>query len=230
MAYDLSRCPQTTDEFRDYFSTLTGTTLGTNANDYEAVLSRSYPWQGQSLMIPPGVGPGISQPPDAPFFGLTQQYSGGPKGRVFLPSNQPDELGYLTTCWQYLDDAAGTYSAKKDPKTQFNAKSGGLIWAWYHVAGNAYSPVQPADGTAPPASGGGLTEAQVQAMIDTQCVKYGDRIALRTAGDSGAGVPKSLLSVEEGGPRVNGDPVQLTGRTSTSPGPWETLEVLEGQG
>src|SRR6188768_1823660 len=114
MAYaDMTRCPQTAEEFRDYFYALIGRAMGGPANDYEAVLSALYPWNGQMLMIPPGVGPGIKQYPGAPFFGLTQQFSGGPKARVFLPTNTPDELGYYTRCEQYVDDAAQTYSKTK---------------------------------------------------------------------------------------------------------------------
>ena len=89
----MTRCPQTEEEFEDYFYTLIGRTYGAPADGWEGVMEAAYPWQGHMLNIPPGVGPGIRQPPDAPFFGLTQQYSGGPKGRIFLPSNTPDELG-----------------------------------------------------------------------------------------------------------------------------------------
>jgi len=144
MAYaDMTRCPQTAEEFRDYFYALIGRAMGGPANDYEAVLSALYPWNGQMLMIPPGVGPGIQQYPGAPFFGLTQQYSGGPKARVFLPTNTPDELGYYTRCEQYVDDAAQTYSKTK---TQPTAASTGLMWAWY-LAGpeNAYAPIMGPD-------------------------------------------------------------------------------------
>jgi hypothetical protein len=148
MAYDdMDRCPQTEEEFHEYFSTLTGTTYGAPADGWEGVMEAAYPWQGHQLNIPPGVGPGVRQPPDAPFFGLTQQYSGGPKGRIFLPTDSPDELGYYTRCMQYLDDAVGTYEKSKK---QVTAQSTGLIWSWYWVAGAEYAPVTDADGTAPP--------------------------------------------------------------------------------
>lgn len=129
MAYDPSTgCPQTEDQMRDYFFWLIGRQIGQPANDWIAVMTRAYSWHGQSLMIPPGVGPGIIQPPDAPFYGLTQQYSGQPKARVFLPTRTPDDLGYYTKCMQYLDD---------DP-----SGNGGFVWAWF-LAGppNTYAPV-----------------------------------------------------------------------------------------
>lgn len=164
MAYDMNRCPQTEDEFREFFYTLIGRSQGTPATDWEAVMTAEYVWQGQWLMIPEGVGPGVRQPPDAPFWGLTQQYSGGPKGRVFLPTSVPDDLGYYTRCLQYLDDAAGTYSHAKDPKAvQFSSKSGALIWAWYWVAGHDYTPITDNSGTVPPA---GDYQTQIDALHD----------------------------------------------------------------
>jgi len=151
MAYDdMTRCPQTEEEFQEYFYTLIGRTYGANADGWEGVMEAAYPWQGHMLVIPPGVGPGERQYPDAPFFGLTQQYSGGPKGRIFLPTDVPDELGYFTRCLQYLDDAAGTYAKSKK---QVSAHSTGLVWSWYWVAGHEYAPVTGADSTAPPDSG-----------------------------------------------------------------------------
>ena len=211
---DMNHCPQSESEFREYFYALTGQIYSTDAVNWEAVMSAPYPWQGQQLRIPEGVGPGIQQPPDAPFFGLTQQWSNGPKARIFLPSSTPDGLGYFTRCLQYLDDAADGH---------------GLIWSWYYVAGNDYTPVIPADSSgSAPSGGGGLTQAQVQALIDAQCVKVGSRIALRTSGDASTGVPASLLCAESGGPMEDGQPVTITSR-SGSPGPWEkfTVDVVE---
>ena len=219
--YDMNRCPQTVDEFRDYFYALIGRSMGAPADDFEAVLTRLYSWYGQSLMIPPGVGPGIVQSPDAPFYGLTQQFSGVPKARVFLPTVTPDELGYYTRCMQYVDD---------DPHG-----SGGLVWAWY-LAGpdNAYAPVHGPDeggdsGHAP--SGGGVTEDRVRELIAEamqDAVQYGQRVALRSCGDSGAGTPPSLLSVDGGGV-PNGRPLTFQGRSGDTAGPWESLTVERGQ-
>jgi hypothetical protein len=47
-------CPQTETEMRDFFYATIGRTIGSPANDYEAVLSKAYPWQGMELMIPAG--------------------------------------------------------------------------------------------------------------------------------------------------------------------------------
>lgn len=174
---DMTRCPQSEDEFREYFYTLIQRSLGAPANDFEAVLSATYSWQGQQLMIPVGVGPGIKQQPGAPFFGLTQQFSGVPKARVFLPADDADENGYYTRAMQYVDDAVGTYAHTKTAPTPQNA---GLIWSWYYIAGNPYVPIQRPDaggGTVPPPTGG-LTEAQVQAMIDAAVAPLASQIAV----------------------------------------------------
>ena len=48
--------------------------------------------------IPGGLGPGEVPPPDAPFYGLSQQRGtlGDVRGRIFLPTAEPDPLGYYT--------------------------------------------------------------------------------------------------------------------------------------
>jgi len=175
MAYDLNRCPQTEEEFHEYFYTLIGRDYMAPADGWEAVMEASYDWQGHMLNIPPGVGPGIRQPPDAPFFGLTQQYSGGPKGRIFLPTDVPDELGYYTRCLQYLDDAVGTYEKSKK---QVGAQSTGLIWSWYWVAGAEYSPVTDADSTAPPDSS--ELAARVAALEEAYAAMADDLLEMQT--------------------------------------------------
>ena len=175
MAYDLTRCPQSEEEFHEYFYALIGRDYMAPATDWEAVMEASYDWQGHQLNIPPGVGPGIRQPPDAPFFGLTQQYSGGPKGRIFLPTDSPDELGYYTRCMQYLDDAVGTYEKSKK---QVTSTSSGLIWSWYWVAGAEYSPVTGPDSTAPPDSS--ELAARVAALEEAYGAMADDLLEMQT--------------------------------------------------
>ena len=175
MAYDMDRCPQTEEEFHEYFYTLIGRDYMAPADGWEAVMEAAYPWQGHMLNIPPGVGPGIRQPADAPFFGLTQQYSGGPKGRIFLPTDSPDELGYYTRCMQYLDDAVGTYEKSKK---QVGAQSTGLIWSWYWVAGAEYAPVTDADSTAPPDQS--ELAARVAALEEAYAAMADDLLEMQT--------------------------------------------------
>lgn len=229
---DMTRCPQTEAEFRDYFYALIQRTFGAPATDWEAVMSAAYPWGDDRLPIPEGVGPGITQQPGAPFFGLTQQYSGAPKGRVFLPSNTPDELGYYTRCEQYLDDAAQTYSKSQQ---QIDPKSTGLVWAWY-LAGpaNAYAPIQGPDAgggtTPPPSGGGGLTEAQVQAMIDASLAPLIAQLAQPLRAHGPVNLPivfESLTSLRcKGDIDVDVKPGQATPPPDTSSEPSDLATVV----
>jgi hypothetical protein len=102
---------------RGYFYSLIGRREGDPALDWVEVLNRSG--------IPAGFGPGVRPPDDAPFYGLTQQIgSGGPRGRLFLPTDTPDELGYfshpvdiligdaMSMRWQWRDLGGPPYAAK----------------------------------------------------------------------------------------------------------------------
>lgn len=221
MAYDLTRCPQNQDEFRAYFYTLIGCTYGAPATGWEATLSASYPWQGSTMRIPEGVGPGIKQTAGAPFFGLTQQWSGGvPKARVFLPSDQADDNGYYTRCMQYLDDAPS---------------GGGLVWAWYYVAGNAYTPIQGADsgsgGVTPPP-----TDPQLEQRVETleaQVAQLSEQLrqvsetALQAGGKVGLRLAEGqVLCVTAGGPTAPHQPVTFESRAEMT-GAWEQFELLK---
>ncbi len=236
MAFDMSRCPQTEPEAADWFYAGIGRVPGSAAPDWEQVM--------ENCGLPPGYGPNVVPNAMMPFFAFTQQYSGGPKGRIFLPTSKPDDLGYYTRCIQYLDDAAGSYSKQlqaaaksksKPPEFDFQkaAKSGGLVWSWYWVAGWEYDPVQDETGSGgelPPPTSSGLTEAQVQAMIDDsiaqaiagfQGVIYGDKIALRT--NSGL-----LAGIAGGGPTVENAAIELIGK-SGDPHAWESFKLEKGE-
>lgn len=153
MYSDMSRCPQTEAEFTDYFFTLIGRSLEGNANDWFRVLSAQYTWKGSLLTIPPGVGPGVKQPADAPFFGLTQQWSQGPKARIFLPTALPDANGYYTRNIQYIKDTPGGVHG-----TDFT-------WTWQYQDGNAYVPVTGAEPTPiPPTPPSSDLEQQVKIL------------------------------------------------------------------
>ena len=75
--------------------------------------------------IPPGFGPGVQANASSPLFGLTQQWSNGPKARIFLPSATADENGYFTRCIRSFSDApGGTHGVD-------------FLWSWDWVAGHA---------------------------------------------------------------------------------------------
>jgi hypothetical protein len=223
MSFDMTRCPQNEEECKAWFYEGIARYLGAPAEDWEQVM--------EACGLPPGYGPGVIPNASMPYFAHTQQYSGGPKGRIFLPTSTPDELGYYTRCIQYLDDAKSTYSKARNPKQDFKTvKSSNLVWAWYHVAGNAYAPVTGANGGGEqPPTNTGLTEAQVQAMIDDSIaqalegrtgVQIGDRIALRT----NSGLIAGLVG---GGPTSEGQTIEWTGKSEIHS--WESFTLERGE-
>jgi hypothetical protein len=75
--------------------------------------------------IPEGLGPWQKPAPNASHYGITQQSgAGGPRGRLFLPTETPDDLGYFTRPVDILEDAGG----------------GRLTWTWREWSGPAYVP------------------------------------------------------------------------------------------
>jgi hypothetical protein len=211
MAYDLNRCPQTEAEATDYIFTLYGRTIGTPANDWQTVMLNSN--------LPHNVyTPGMKADASWPNFGMTQMWSGGPRGRIFLPAVAVDENGYWTRQIQVIADGPG-----------------GLVWAWQWISGHDYAPVQGAaagGGGGGPIiiPGGGMTEAQVQAMIDASIaaavagftgVQLGDKIALRT--NSGL-----LMGIKGGGPTVEDAPIEFIGKGGDAHA-WESLTIEKGE-
>jgi hypothetical protein len=179
--------------------------------------------------IPAGFGPGIRADDTFPLFGLTQQWSGGPKARIFLPSDTADELGYYTRCIQYISDRAGGVHGVD------------FVWDWRYVAGHAYVPVTGAEappvtppGTTPPPVGG-MSPADVQSMIDASIaplqaqidslstqggISFGSSIALRL--NSGL-----FLGAVGGGPTAENQPAEFVGKPDAYA--LESFKVEPGQ-
>jgi hypothetical protein len=80
---------------------------GTNANDWVSVMT-SVGWPG-------GYAPGVRPPVGPPFYGFSQQVnsSGVPRGRLFLPTNSPDALGFVSRETDFLGNGCN-----------------GLCWDW----------------------------------------------------------------------------------------------------
>ena len=94
-----------------------GRTKGSDASDWYSVLARSG--------IPDGLGPWQKPAPNASHYGITQQAgASGPRGRVFLPTEAPDDLGYYTRPVDILEDTGG----------------GRLKWTWKEWPGTTYVP------------------------------------------------------------------------------------------
>jgi hypothetical protein len=114
--------PQTVDECRDYFYHLIDRATGQPAIDWEQVLT--------DCGIPGGHPPGVKANP-AIHYGFTQQIGAdGVRGRLFLPTNEPDALGYYTHPIDLLDTVNGQ-----------------LYWAWKDLGG---PPCATGGGTVPP--------------------------------------------------------------------------------
>ncbi len=100
-----------------WFFNLIGRTKGSDASDWYSVLARSG--------IPDGLGPWQKPAPNASHYGITQQAgAGGPRGRLFLPTETPDDLGYFTRPVDILEDTGG----------------GRLKWTWKEWPGTTYVP------------------------------------------------------------------------------------------
>lgn len=203
-------CPKTEGDFITYFYELIGKTLGSPADDWEYVMARRYPWANDYITIPPGVGPGVILPSNAPFYGLTQQWSGGPKGRVFLPAAIPDSLGYFTRNIQYIKrvNPDGVYPTH--------------IWVWEHKDGNDYVPICDG-GTVPPPTPDPI-EARVKALEVRYALleervtalenkKFPSKIALQNAANG------KFVAAE-----VDTSKILFANRDSI--GPWEKFNLI----
>lgn len=102
--------PTTMQEWQDYFFEIAERTIGTSANDYQAVLL-SLRDQGMHVNPTPGEVPQVSWE----FYGMSVMIDGGgyPRGRIWLPTATPDSNGYYTHEIQVIadDPNAGTGEA-----------------------------------------------------------------------------------------------------------------------
>ena len=103
-------------DMRAYFFNLINRTEGQPAGDWQAVMRASG--------IPAGPVAGQRFPPNAPHYGLSQQIDsgGGLRGRVFLPTNNPNPFGYFIQDVDFLSDPSGSR------------------WAWRPHGTPAYAP------------------------------------------------------------------------------------------
>lgn len=136
--------PQSIAEARDYFFRVINREIGSPARDWEAVLSASG--------FPNGPGPMQRSDPKV-RYGITQQIgAGGVRGRLFLPTGEPDALGYYTRPFDVLDGTAPD-----------------LRWAWKDLGGPPYVPVTGGGGTVPGGNqggGGGSTAGLEQQLAE----------------------------------------------------------------
>lgn len=206
----MSSRPQSIEEYRTYFFGVINREMGHTAPDWVEVLTNSG--------IPAGLPPYERVSSNAPFYGLTQQVgAGGVRGRLFLPTTQPDSLGYYTHPFDVL---SGPQNA--------------LVWAWNDVGG---PPVDFNAGTGTDTDGGTDTggdnsdyearisqlEEQVGFLSNTvndlvlEKIGYGARIGLRMS-------EGQVLSAQAGGGTEENKPVELQTRQNVG-GAWEIFIV-----
>lgn len=110
-----------------YFFHLIGRQDGQPADDFAEVLRASG--------LPAGYLPHVT-PTDNGYYGLTQQIGGSGRiaGRIFLPTADPDDLGYYSH----------PVSPLRDGPTP-----GSLLWEWRDLGGPPYAP-RPCGAVTPP--------------------------------------------------------------------------------
>ena len=129
-------------------------TKGTPANDFSPVMAGLV---GQGMVVNPPRGQVPQQ--SWPFYGMTMMMSGGePRGRIWLPANGADGLGYWTKEFQVIrDDPNQSASNESAPNRMNVVTSVQNRKTWNLSEANAANP----DGR------GAFVEEVVMAMHDT---------------------------------------------------------------
>jgi hypothetical protein len=136
---------------RSWFFWKVGTFEGNPAADWQVRLKGLHD-SGMRKNPQPGERPVYDT-----FYGVTIMIDAGgnPRGRIWLPTQEPEANGYFTREVQVIADGP---------------TPGSLIWHWSELGGNAYSPLQPpgtipvdppvvVDPPTPPPTGEGFLEA-----------------------------------------------------------------------
>lgn len=211
-------CPQTEAEIKAYFWELIGKSEEGSANDFKAVMAKPYPWNEQMLQIPSNLpGPGQQLPADAPFYGITQQTSGGvSSGRIWVPAAVPqvDENGnkWYTRYIQIIKDKPGGIH-----RTDF-------LWTWWYQSGHDYVPIckdTPGPDPTPPTE----LEARVKALE----VKYAFLEERVTVLETSRLIPKKIAMRNLANGKIvcaeiRGDGSLKANRDKI--GPWEEFVII----
>lgn len=205
--------PQTEEQFIVYYYNLIGQHLDGNANSFRQVMLAKYPWNGQMLQIPINVPlKGQQLPPDAPFYGLTQQASGGvPSGRLWLPAAVPqlDENGniWYTRYIQYIKDKPGGIHGVD------------FLWSWTYMSGSEYVPL---GGSAPVPPVNNI-EQRLQ-TLEAQAADHERRLKDLEAKQA----PKKLTLKADNGKYVTAEVTQnppILSARGDDPDAWQQFEV-----
>lgn len=141
---------------------------GDPANDWQAVLE-SLPAKGYGT----NPKPGEVQPVDAPKHGITIMLDSGgnARGRIWLPTDTPDALGYFTYEVQVIADGP---------------TPGSFVWAWQERGGppaRPFSGAQPGPEPTPPHDPLALLEQRI-AALEAVAVRNGERVSLSTVDET----------------------------------------------
>ena len=105
------------ENYKDYFFYLINRAEGSCADDWQDVMNR--------LPIGSNPAPGQILGDGSPYYGLTQQRNSGGevRGRLFLPTDVPDEYNYYVHNVDVLRE-----------------ENGHFYWQWYDRGGNPVAP------------------------------------------------------------------------------------------
>jgi hypothetical protein len=205
-------CPQSELEFAHYYYNLIHRQMEQPADDWHAVMSREYFWNGTMMRIPKGVGPGVQLPSDAPFYGLTQQWreGDGPVGRLYLPSPHPDNNNFYTRQIQYIR------RVNPDGVTPTH------VWTWEYKDGNEYAPICEGETPVPPSD----LEKRV-AALETSYADLDRRVT--TLEQSHGNYPRKIALRNLANGKIVAAEITQTGwlrANRDTVGPWEQFELV----
>ena len=219
---------------RAYFFSLIGSSEGSPAPDWKAVLE-SLPGRGMGT----NPKPGEKQPLNAPHYGITVMIDAGgnARGRIWLPADVPvmaDGNAWFTHEIQVIADGP---------------TPGSMIWAWIDKGGAQYAP-RPCQqggtggaGAAPsPAvtSGGGAAqegdmvidlrplEARIRALerlVSAQAKEIADLKSRPAPSPGGGALAKSVALKTNHGTYVTAEPDGRMTNRENHPASWQTFKV-----
>ena len=219
---------------RAYFFSLIGSTEGSPAPDWKAVLE-SLPGRGMGI----NPKPGERQPLNAPHYGITVMIDAGgnARGRIWLPADVPvmaDGNAWFTHEIQVIADGP---------------TPGSMIWAWIDKGGAQYAPRPCQQGgtggggvTPSPAvtTGGGAAqggdlvidlrplEARIQALerlVSAQAKEIADLKSRPAPSPGGGALAKNVALKTDHGTYVTAEPDGRMTNRENHPASWQTFKV-----
>ena len=219
---------------RAYFFSLIGSTEGSPAPDWKAVLE-SLPGRGMGI----NPKPGERQPLNAPHYGITVMIDAGgnARGRIWLPADVPvmaDGNAWFTHEIQVIADGP---------------TPGSMIWAWIDKGGAQYAPRPCQQGgsggggatPSPAVTTGGVAgqegdmvidlrplEARIQALerlVSAQAKEIADLKSRPAPSPAGGALAKNVALKTDHGTYVTAEPDGRMTNRENHPASWQTFKV-----